>query len=56
MPTERDLNAAIARHHLERLRALWGDNEEIEAASRLLTWSRRLQVVEWTIEEELLGG
>ena len=58
MPTESDLRAAIARRHLEALRALFGrDNEQIEALSRLLTWSRR----EWTIApgaiaEELLGG
>ena len=57
MPTERDLNAAIARRHLEDLRAIFGDNEQVETLSRLLTWSRR----EWTIApgaiaEELLGG
>ena len=55
MPTESDLRAAIARRHLEALRALFGrDNEQIEALSRLLTWSRRL--CERTIAEESLGG
>ena len=54
MPTERDLNAAIARRHLEELQNIFGENEQIEALSRLLTWSRRL--CERTIEEELLGG
>ena len=46
MPTERELNAAIARRHLEDLRAIVGDNEQVEALSRLLTWSRRRR--EWT--------
>jgi len=55
MPTDSDLRAAIARRHLEDLRARFGrDNQQIEALSRLLTWSRRL--CERTIEEELLGG
>ena len=37
MPTERELNAAIARRHLEDLRALFGDNDgQLEDVSRLL--------------------
>ena len=37
MPTERELNAAIARHHLEALRATFGDNDgQLEDVSRLL--------------------
>ena len=54
MPTERDLNAAIARHHLEAIRAILGDNEHIETLSRLADrWTPAPGV---TIEEELLGG
>ena len=52
MPTERDLNAAIARRHLEDLRAILGrDNEDIERLADL--WP---PVPRSTIEEELLGG
>ena len=37
MPTESDLRAAIARRHLEDLRALFGDNDgQLEDVSRLL--------------------
>ena len=54
MPTERDLNAAIARRHLEDLRAIVGDNEHIETLSRLAFLSPPAPRV--TIEEELLGG
>ena len=54
MPTERELNAAIARRHLENLRALSGrDIEEIETLSRLFDLT---PVPRTTIEEELLGG
>ena len=36
MPTERELNAAIARRHLEDLRAILGrDNEDIERLADL---------------------
>ena len=52
MPTERELNAAIARRHLEDLRAILGrDNEDIERLAGL--WP---PVPRTTIEEELLGG
>ena len=52
MPTERDLNAAIARRHLEDLRAILGrDNEDIERLADL--WP---PVPRTTIAEELLGG
>ena len=52
MPTERELNAAIARRHLEDLRAILGrDNEDIERLADL--WP---PVPRTTIEEELLGG
>jgi hypothetical protein len=54
MPTERELNAAIARHHLEELRALFGDIEHIETLSRLAFLSPPVPRV--TIAEELLGG
>ena len=52
MPTERELNAAIARRHLEDLRAILGrDNEDIERLADL--WP---PVPRTTTEEELLGG
>ena len=52
MPTERELNAAIARRHLEDLRAIFGrNNEDIERLADL--WP---PVPRTTIEEELLGG
>ena len=52
MPTERDLNAAIARRHLEDLRAIFGrDNDDIERLADLWPPVPRL-----TIEEESLGG
>ena len=52
MPTERELNAAIARRHLEDLRAILGrDNEDIERLADL--WPPVPRVI---IEEELLGG
>ena len=53
MPTERELNAAIARHHLEELRNIFGENEQIEALSRLANLTPVPRV---TIAEELLGG
>jgi hypothetical protein len=54
MPTERDLNAAIARHHLEALRALFGDDYgQLEGVGRLLDLTRPVPRV---IAEELLGG
>ena len=54
MPTERELNAAIARRHLEDLRAIFGrDIEEIESLSRLFDLTPAPRV---TIAEELLGG
>ena len=52
VPTELELNAAIARRHLEDLRAIFGrDNEDIERLADL--WPPVPQVI---IEEELLGG
>ena len=52
MPTDSDLRAAIARRHLEDLRAILGrDNEDIERLADL--WP---PVSRTTIEEELLGG
>ena len=52
MPTDSDLRAAIARRHLEDLRAILGrDNEDIERLADL--WPPVPQVI---IEEELLGG
>ena len=55
MPTERELNAAIARHHLEALRAIFGDDDgQLEEVSRLLNLTPPVPRV--IIEEELLGG
>ena len=54
MPTERELNAAIARHHLEAIRAR-GDQRAADSLFHLLA---RLAPPgpQHTIEEELLGG
>ena len=54
MPTERELNAAIARHHLEELQNIFGENEQIEALSRLANLTPPVPRV--TIAEEFLGG
>ncbi len=54
MPTERELNAAIARHHLEELQNIFGDNDgQLEGVGRLLDLTPPVPRV--TIAEELLG-